>query len=156
MMNVKLKLILLCHQECSVPKLFTVPLTEEGEHLALSDTMSSLHNLPIDEVYSSPYLYVLQTIEPYIRNHNKAVRVEYALREYVSNVGFNLRNRKRIMSDEWVQHFNIDMSYNSQYDNLLENEVSVRNRIKEFIEKLYDNTSAVSINEKVVLLATVS
>jgi len=63
------------------PRFFT-HLTEEGMMDAAKTVSDNLHDLGITKIYASPFLRVLQTVEPFARRKGLLVRVDYSLYEH--------------------------------------------------------------------------
>ena len=63
------------------PRFFT-HLTEEGMVDAAKTVSDNLHDLGITKIYASPFLRVLQTVEPFARRKGLLVRVDYSLYEH--------------------------------------------------------------------------
>ncbi|KAK3275878.1 hypothetical protein CYMTET_16017 [Cymbomonas tetramitiformis] len=139
---------------------FLSPLLEAGVRDAKEVNAPQLAMLQPTQIYSSPYLRVLQTLEPFLiqdranLNNTGRVKVEYSLYEHndqdYSDKSHNLHPAKTV-PDAWHQRFHIDSSYGSYLapEELVEynsTQEKVHFRVKRFVKHLleeYHGTSEV-------------
>lgn len=156
-------LYLLRHEERDLSSpLYFEPLTQNG--LQNSQLLKNkLNKLGITQIYSSPFLRTLQTIEPYINQpfqHKKLqgflldppqkIKIEYALYEYISKNIFNENNFLNSPPNIWINKFKIDEQYKSHLNKYSlkypENIYKLKSRIKYFLRHIlekYKNTNEV-------------
>ncbi|KAK3275877.1 hypothetical protein CYMTET_16017 [Cymbomonas tetramitiformis] len=139
---------------------YVSPLLEAGVRDAKEVNAPQLAMLQPTQIYSSPYLRVLQTLEPFLiqdranLNNTGRVKVEYSLYEHndqdYSDKSHNLHPAKTV-PDAWHQRFHIDSSYGSYLapEELVEynsTQEKVHFRVKRFVKHLleeYHGTSEV-------------
>ena len=81
-----MKIYLLRHEERPINETgFTTSLTNDGIQRSKNNIMDKLISLDIDQIYVSPYVRTLQTIQPYLEATNKKCNVEYSLCEGNAN-----------------------------------------------------------------------
>ena len=73
-----MKLYFLRHEKRPLEQYFDISLTPQGQSDAynLIDPLKSLH---LHQIYSSPFIRVLETIQPYLISNNTSVNFEYSL-----------------------------------------------------------------------------
>lgn len=95
---------------------FDTPLTEEGKRRAKESVVGKLEEIDPTHVYSSPFLRVLQTIEPYLKKTHKQnadaprVKVEYSLYEYPNPEPYPYVS---FVPEGWERQFYLDPHYQS-------------------------------------------
>ncbi len=152
---------LLRHQVRNDDAGFYSPLTQEGKYFANKKTKHQLNNLGITQIYCSPFLRTLQTIEPYINQNNpshsipKCVNIEYALYEIVSKMIFTRSNYLYFPENSWNTRFKLNKNYESylpprvlKYGECI---YDIKKRVNRFMRQLinkYKNT------DEVILLVT--
>ncbi len=149
------------HQIRSNDVSFYSSLIDDGLYLAETKTKEELNNLYITQIYSSPFLRTLQTIEPYINQINmhysipKCINIEYSLYEYISKIHFNQNNYLHFPDKLWHSKYKINKNYKSylhpseiKYGECI---YDVKKRVNNFLKYLintYQNTN------QVILLVT--
>ena len=90
-----MKIYFLRHEKRPNEQYFDVSLTEEGvkDSYKLKDTLKELR---IHEIYSSPFIRVLETVQPFIIENNLQINIEYSLYEFVTHNWFNENNYNKI------------------------------------------------------------
>ena len=76
---------LLRHEQRAADISYLSSLTPEGLSNSKTKVLNDLTKLPIDEIYCSPFLRCLQTIQPYCETNNRKVNVEWYLAESIPN-----------------------------------------------------------------------
>ena len=99
---------LLRHEERHPSCLFNSSLTSDGLS-ASKDLVNQLKLLDVSQVYCSPFLRNVQTIEPYCVKTHKKVRCEPALYEFLGHKDFVPENYRHT----WKEHH---LSYQSIID----------------------------------------
>ena len=132
------------------PRFFT-PLTEEGMMDAAKTVSDDLHDLGITKIYASPFLRVLQTVEPFARRKGLLVRVDYSLYEHPEP------NDEPVtaLPAEFYERFPIDAAFASILDgNRIgahnADAAALRRRLQAFLKWVVENHGA----DERVLLAT--
>ena len=134
---------------------FCSSLNKDGKFLAINDSKPKLNKLNITQIYSSPFLRTLQTIEPYVKGNGKLVNVEYSLYEYLNKSFFSKDNYLQAPDKSWYNAFNINKRYKSFLNPLYlkygETEYDIQKRVNNFLRyllKKYEKTN------EVILLVT--
>jgi 2,3-bisphosphoglycerate-dependent phosphoglycerate mutase len=73
-----MKIYILRHEERTIDCSFFGPLTMNGLQNS-KKLINKLDMLNITDVYSSPFIRTLQTIEPFIKKNNMKIKLEYSL-----------------------------------------------------------------------------
>lgn len=111
-----MSLYLLRHCERVKSPQFYSPLTSYGKNEA-NRLVEPIEQLKIDEVYSSPFIRTIQTIEPFCKKNNISIKVENALYECIREPYFDKDNFKYDVTDliKYEPLFNtiIDSEYTS-------------------------------------------
>ena len=116
---------------------FLTELTDSGKHKAMFSLNNTLKNIPFTHIFSSPFLRVLQTIEPYVKN-NHYVNIEYGLAEglhdpiFAGENDFTVKDPPCIISN---YRSVIDVNNYRYY----ENEDMIRTRVRTFYDELVRN-----------------
>lgn len=112
-----MKLYVLRHERRSPYEAsFDTPLTEEGNRRAGEIVVGKLEQVDPTHVYSSPFLRVLQTIEPYMKKIHKhnldapRAKVEYSLYEFPNPEPYPYVS---FVPEEWLARFYVDPDYQS-------------------------------------------
>lgn len=154
-----MKLILLRHEERGYDIGFYSELTENGiinSHLL----SSSLDNLNIDIIFTSPFIRVLQTIYPYCKEHNKKVNIEYGLYEYIHNIYFLINPWYFTLND--IEDKDLKSICVKKYISIvdkndftiLEDEINLERRIIKFFDYLntnYNNKTVLLVSHKAII-----
>jgi broad specificity phosphatase PhoE len=154
-----MKIILLRHEERENNIGFHSNLTRNGI-INSSLLPQKLKKYNIDIIFTSPFIRTLQTIYFFSIKNNKKVNVEYGLCEYLHNPYF-LFNKWYYCMNELNDNFLLSIlntKYNSivNKDNfiLLENEISLGERIIKFFDYLknnYDNKTILIVSHMGVI-----
>lgn len=111
-----MSLYLLRHCEREVSPQFYASLTTYGKGEA-ERLIEKIEGLEVDEIYASPFLRTVQTIEPYCRKTGISVKIENALYECIRDTYFDKDNYKYDINDliKHIPKFNniIDWDYTS-------------------------------------------
>jgi broad specificity phosphatase PhoE len=144
-----MKLYFLRHEKRPLEQYFDVSLTPQGMSDAynLIDPLKSLH---LHQIYSSPFIRVLETIQPYLISNNSSVNIEYALYEYVTHNWFNENNYNITLNKSQEEKYLVNSSYESHYNiNDLEfpqDTSKITKRVSEFINYLIEKYKNQDIN----------
>ena len=149
-----MRILLLRHEErFSDPTLLT-ELTNKGKKNA-KELVERLSTYPIKDIYSSPFIRTLQTIEPFSLEVNKKIKIENGLYEYMLEGVFKPNNYYRINNGIYKgiisDDFNIDPIYTSivkEPQNKLDSEITILDRVNKMLQKLVDSSN------KVILLVS--
>jgi broad specificity phosphatase PhoE len=104
-----MKIYVLRHEKRYKDHTFFSELILEGKEDAIK-LKETLKELNIDEIYCSPYIRIIQTIEPYLKELKKYINIEYSLYECLTT-DKNCDNIKNV-SNEIVYG---NKYYNNQY-----------------------------------------
>ena len=150
-----MKIHLLRHEQRDIKNpLFFSELTKTGigNSIILADLISKLS---VNNIYTSPFLRVLQTVHPYLLTCNKVINIEYGLYELLEDPLFNETNWKHTYNDlpnKYLKYINQD--YKSIIDlnsiKLNESFEELCISVKPFIEYL------ISQNEDVFIVSHMS
>jgi len=136
-----MKIYFLRHEKRPKEQYFDVSLTQEGYNDAynLKDTLKSLD---LQQIYSSPFIRVLETIQPYLIDNREYVNIEYALYEYVTHNWFNETNYNITLNKSQEEKYLVNASYLSYFNiNDLEfpqDHNKITKRVLEFTNYLID------------------
>jgi broad specificity phosphatase PhoE len=144
-----MKIYFLRHEKRPKEQYFDVSLTTEGQNDAynLKDTLKTLN---LHQIYSSPFIRVLETIQSYLIDNYKFVNIEYALYEYVTNNWFNENNYNITLNKSQEEKYLVNTTYQS-YFNIKDLEFpqdipKITKRVSEFINYLIENYKNQDIN----------
>tara|TARA_B110000037_G_C16827094_1_gene386151 strand:+ start:83 stop:643 length:561 start_codon:yes stop_codon:yes gene_type:complete len=110
-----MKIYFLRHEKRPNEQYFDISLTEEGvkDSYKLKDTLKELH---IHEIYSSPFIRVLETVQPFIIENNLQINIEYSLYEFVTHNWFNENNYNKILTNDQEKKYMINKDYDSLFN----------------------------------------
>ena len=91
---------------------FRINLTDKGRHRAMSCVKFNLLKLDIDEIYSSPFLRCLQTVNPFSVKSGLGINVENTLQEVFFDPNFLLRPKSEL-NDLDKNIYNVNSNYRS-------------------------------------------
>lgn len=150
-----MKIHLLRHEKRNINNpLFFSELTKNGLERSIL-LIDSIDKLLVDEIYTSPFLRVIQTVHPYLLNNNKVINIEYGLYELLDNPLFNESNWKHSYNDlplMYLKYINRDYKSIVDLDTISLNESfeDLCIRVKPFIEYL------ISQNKDVLIISHMS
>ena len=107
-----MKIYFLRHEDRYKTTSFFTPLTEKGKKNSVK-LINILKTLNINQIYSSPFLRTLQTIEPYIKKFRKKVNLENSIRETNTLKVLTKKESKFDLPDDFHSKFNVNKSYQS-------------------------------------------
>lgn len=109
-----MKIYFLRHEKRPKEQYFDISLTEEGykDAYKLKDTLQSLN---LNEIYSSPFIRVLETIQPYLLENKVFVNIEYALYEFVTHNWFNEKNYNITLNESQEKTYLVNQLYQSYF-----------------------------------------
>lgn len=143
-----MRIFILRHEKRNIDNpLFDSPLTEAGLENANS-LVENIEKIHFDNIYTSPFLRVLQTIYPYCLKHKKFVKVDNSLYESMDDLKFNNNNKNNTWKNLPNKYKDIiDANYISMIDNvkLRETFEEVCERVKQFIQYLIKQNKDVLI-----------
>lgn len=90
-------------------------LFDIGKERASGSLKELLLKEPIDEIYASPFLRVLQTVNPYSEASNIKIKGEFAITEFVNEPMFE-KKPNLVLSDDLKAQFNLDKTYQSMWN----------------------------------------
>ena len=134
-----MKIYFLRHEKRPNEQYFDVSLTPEGHNDAykLKDKLKSLN---LHKIYSSPFIRVLETIQPYLIENNECVNIEYSLYEYVTHIWFNQNNYNTILNKSQEEKYLVNRTYKSYFDikdlEFPQDTDKITKRVSEFINYL--------------------
>lgn len=148
-----MKIYFLRHEDRYKSHSFFTPLTFKGKKNSIK-LLYDLQSLKITQIYSSPFLRTLQTIEPFIKKSKIKVKLENSLREFNSLDGVPKKESKMSLPEELYNQFNIDTKYNSflQKDNIIypEEESNLKRRFNNFLKDLLEKNKGSDENILIV------
>lgn len=110
-----MRLFLLRHEERPSTQVnFRTELTDRGKENA-NKLVKKLQELNIDVIYSSPYIRTLQTINPYAKDRDIMIKVDYSLHEYVT-LDFTQSELYDKLSVDEIGYYHINEKYQSLID----------------------------------------
>jgi broad specificity phosphatase PhoE len=105
--------LLLRHEERNIiDTTFKVNLTKKGKERSETTLKDKLLELEIDEIYSSPFIRCLQTIQPFTLDSNIKINVDYSLQELFINPLFICKSYAKLNVNE-QKIYNINYDYKS-------------------------------------------
>lgn len=90
-------------------------LFDIGKERASGSLKELLLKEPINEIYASPFLRVLQTVNPYSEASNIKIKGEFAITEFVNEPMFE-KKPNLVLSDDLKSQFNLDKNYQSMWN----------------------------------------
>jgi broad specificity phosphatase PhoE len=152
-----MRIIILRHGKRYGSPLFETSLTPEGLQQA-KELVGQLGKNRIDDIYSSPFPRVLQTIYPFCEKYGCKVNIENSFYEALKSDEFTYANYKHEVSElygKYPEFKGIIEMYESKLNianiSHVERDIDINNRVSPFIWKLiekYKNT------DKCILIAT--
>ena len=134
-----MKIYFLRHEDRYESISFFTPLTIMGKYNAIK-LAKTIKSLNITEIYSSPFIRVLQTIEPFLMESNIKVNIENSLREINLLKGIPEKESKINLPEELYKQFKINKDYKSKLetDNIMypETHDNVKNRFLNFLREI--------------------
>lgn len=91
---------------------FYIELSKLGKRRARTSLKSLLLQLDLNEIYCSPFIRCLQTINPFIQESGKIVNVDYGLQEFFFDKNFIKKSKAKLSLDEMI-NFNVNQNYKS-------------------------------------------
>jgi broad specificity phosphatase PhoE len=148
-----MSIFLLRHEERFEPPSFFTPLTRNGLNNA-EKLIDKLIQIPLDEIYCSPFLRTVQTIYPYCISNNREINIENSLYE-INNPHICQKNnyQHRVSELECIHPKYLEV-VNNDYDSFLELEnmkwpdrhlEDLYRRVVPFIEYLRENKQGKNI-----------
>lgn len=141
-----MKIYFLRHEDRYKAHSFFTPLSLKGKKKSIK-LVYDLLSLKITQVYSSPFIRTLQTIEPFIKKSKLKVKLENSLREFNTINSLPKRESKLLLPEELHNQFNIDSKYKSflKLDEIIypEEESNLKRRFNNFLKNIlekYKNT----------------
>lgn len=114
---------------------YKTELTNSGKKDASLSLQTLISCQKIDAVYSSPFVRTLQTVYPYCKKHNKKVRCDNGLYEFLNFGSFERTHSLKEIEDKELLSI-VDNEYNSliKVDGLKgESPAHMKNRIQLFV-----------------------
>lgn len=154
------RIILLRHEERTENPEFNTDLTANGlkRSESITDRLDK-KGYEINQVYSSPYLRCLQTIQPLLININQLVNVDNSLAEWFSRehaVG-RITTPRHLINEE-LEKYHINPRHQSilKVDDFLtaETENDLKNRIDQFIKYLVEKYSGIDETNETILIVS--
>lgn len=149
-----MRIYILRHEERTIDCTFFAPLTKKGLENSMKLT-NYLLPLNIDEIYCSPFIRTLQTINPYINKTNKKIKLEYGLIEIKHESIIPPKSHNVELPNYLAEFFNYDINYetviNTNQIKYPENTNDLKNRIYFFLRHLLMNNYKTNKN---ILLVT--
>lgn len=144
-----MKLYILRHEErdLSDPS-FHIELTENGKYKAKTVLKAELEDLNITQVYCSPFIRTLQTVQPFCDDNGICPKVDYSLYEaYNNNILFiDESNRRRLTNIEKIM-YSVDSNYKCEHSEVQPKYPDSKNervnRVSNFLSAIlnkYNNT----------------
>lgn len=141
-----MKIYFLRHEDRYKAHSFFTPLSLKGKKNSIK-LVYDLLSLKITQVYSSPFIRTLQTIEPFIKKSKLKVKLENSLREFNTINSLPKRESKLLLPEELHNQFNIDSKYKSflKLEEIIypEEESNLKRRFNNFLKNIlekYKNT----------------
>ena len=107
-----MKIYILRHEDRTQDCSLFAPLTKNGL-LRAEKLVSLLEGVKIDIVFSSPFIRTLQTIEPYLKETQKKVNIEYSLSE-INHADLIPKKAIGMYLPEYIaENYNYNPDYNS-------------------------------------------
>jgi broad specificity phosphatase PhoE len=137
-----MKIYILRHEDRTQDATFFSPLTKDGLKNS-KNLVKILRKLQINKIYSSPFIRTLQTINPYCKEFNVKVNLEYSLSE-IQHPHIIPEKSYQISLPEYIaEQFNYNPKYKSLFnprDHIYpEDEKNVQNRVRKFLMELINN-----------------
>ena len=107
-----MKIYFLRHEDRYKTTSFFTPLTPNGKKNAVK-LIYTLRSLNITQIYSSPFLRTLQTIEPYVKKFKKKINLENSIRETNTLKVLTKKESKYDLPEDFFLKFNINKKYKS-------------------------------------------
>lgn len=147
--NFNMKIYFLRHEERYKSMSFFTPLTIEGKYNSI-DLSDKIKSLGITHIYSSPFIRVLQTIEPFLIENDIQVNIENSLREINLLKGIPEKESKIELPEELYKQFRINKDYESKLktENIIYPETysNARNRFLDFLRDLINTNHTTDNN----------
>lgn len=138
-----MKLYLLRHEERPLDQVgFETELTNMGKSRASTSLKNKLKAINIDEIFCSPFIRTLQTIDYYMKDESKVANIEFAISE-------GLKEEETSIDLSKIERFNINLNYESSIDN-----VSYPENINDTIERVDIFINNLLKSNKNILLCT--
>lgn len=133
-----MKLYVMRHEERYCDPSFTTELTQDGKISAENSVKKQLFTHNITQVYSSPFIRTLQTVQPYCDEINLCPMVDYSLYEKTNDhVFIDETNRRKLSQVEKIL-YSVDSNYESCCDipEYPESEIDIRSRVSKFLSMI--------------------
>jgi broad specificity phosphatase PhoE len=152
-----MRIIILRHAKRYGSPLFETSLTPEGLQQA-KELVGQLEKIRFDEIYSSPFLRVLQTIYPFCEKYGYKVNIENSFYEALKSDEFthsNYKHKVHELYEKYPVFKNIIGRYESKLNvaniSHVESDIDINNRVSPFIWKLIEKYKD---TDKCILIAT--
>ena len=147
-----MRLFFLRHEERPSNPSFRTQLTEAGKLRAATSVKDKLSNLGITTIFSSPFVRVLQTIQPFVMESGLKVNIDFGVSEGLNS---NVFVPSDTFSPPPYIDCNINPGHKSYYEEEFyyapENEMDISQRVKIFLDILLKNYSHTN---ETILIAT--
>ena len=134
-----MKIYILRHEDRTIDCSFFAPLTKKGLENSIK-LIDYLLPLNIDDIYCSPFIRTLQTINPYIKKTNKKLNLEYGLMEIKHESIISPKSHNVELPIYLAEIFNYDNTYktliNTNQIKYPENTNNLRQRVIFFLRDL--------------------
>ena len=132
-----MKIYILRHEDRTIDCTFFSPLTKKGLDNSLI-LVNYLKKINIDDIYCSPFIRTLQTINPYIKETNKKLKIEYGLIEIKKEHIIPEYSHNVELPQYLASIFNYDPTYDTLIDTneikFPESELHLEMRVKKFLK----------------------
>jgi broad specificity phosphatase PhoE len=149
-----MKIYILRHEDRTIDCTFFAPLTKKGLDNSVK-LINYLKPLDITDIYCSPFIRTLQTIEPYVKATKKKLKIEYGLMEIKNENIIPPRSHNVELPIYIADFFNYDPTYDTYIDTndikYPENEFNLEVRVKKFLKHLINENYR---TDKNILLVT--
>ena len=157
-----MKIFILRHEDRTQDCTFFSPLTEKGLNNA-QILVKALKENNINLIFSSPFIRTLQTVNPYLKETNQMVNLEYGLSEIHHPDIIPPKSVGLTLPEYLAKHYNYNPNYNSiikpneiKYpENQKECENRMKKIIKNIIEKNYKSDNNILIVTHQTLCKTI-
>jgi broad specificity phosphatase PhoE len=129
-----MRIYFLRHEDRYKSTAFFTPLTFKGKKNALK-LANRLASLKITQIFSSPFLRTLQTIEPFVKKSKLKVNLENSIREINLVNHIPKKECKMTLPEELEKQFNI----NKKYDSFLKPKDIIYPEEESYLKKRFNN-----------------
>ena len=128
---------------------FLTDLFDIGKENSKKKLKELLNTLNINKIYSSPFIRVLQTVEPFAKENNLQPCCEYSLAETITEKTF-IHKPEMTLTEEHIKEFDINLDYMSLFDKSLlvypESDRQIYERVNNFCNYLEYSYACSNIN----------